>query len=205
MAPARPLLLGHRGARTTGVRRRNIPPENTIAAFDYALAHGADGFEFDVRSTRDNRLILCHDPRLMSKEVALTDFGAFGDPRPPCLEEVLARFAKTAYLDIELKVNGNEEGVIAALRANPPQRGYVVSSFLPEVLLRLHQLDASLPPGFICDKREHAGRWRELPIVAFFPHHSLVSRELIDEVHARKLKLLAWTVNRPSDMRRLAK
>jgi hypothetical protein len=43
-----PLLLGHRGARRAA-------PENTLAAFDLALQHGCDGFEFDVRRTLDGR------------------------------------------------------------------------------------------------------------------------------------------------------
>ncbi len=51
------LLLGHRGAR-------KYAPENTFAAFDLALTHGADGFEFDVRRTRDGANVIGHDPRL---------------------------------------------------------------------------------------------------------------------------------------------
>ncbi len=41
----KPLLLGHRGAKS-------YAPENTIEAFELALQHGCDGFEFDVRLTR---------------------------------------------------------------------------------------------------------------------------------------------------------
>ena len=36
------LLLGHRGAR-------QYATENSFDAFDVALEHGCDGFEFDVR------------------------------------------------------------------------------------------------------------------------------------------------------------
>ncbi len=63
MTAARPLLLGHRGARRAA-------PENTLEAFDLALAHGCDGFEFDVRMTRDGRCVICHDPRLRGREIA---------------------------------------------------------------------------------------------------------------------------------------
>ena len=52
----------------------------------------------------------------------------------PALEDVLQQFGHRAYLDIELKVSGNEETVVAALQAHPPQRGFIVSSFLPEIL-----------------------------------------------------------------------
>jgi glycerophosphoryl diester phosphodiesterase len=178
-----------------------------MAAFEYALANGCDGFEFDVRYTRDRRSVLSHDPKLNRKEVAITEYTGL-DRRVgynlACLEDVLTRFGGTAYLDIELKVTGNEEAVIAALGATPPQRGYVVSSFLPDVLLRLHDLNSSLLLGYICEHAEDAERWTELPIAAFIPHCSLVSPRLVDEVHAREMKLLTWTVNHAQDMLRLA-
>ena len=55
---SRPLLLGHRGARGL----KSIP-ENTLAAFDRALADGCDGFEFDVRLTADGQAVVHHDPK----------------------------------------------------------------------------------------------------------------------------------------------
>jgi glycerophosphoryl diester phosphodiesterase len=39
-------VVGHRGAR--GDR-----PENTLPAFEYAIAAGVDGIEFDVHATKD--------------------------------------------------------------------------------------------------------------------------------------------------------
>jgi glycerophosphoryl diester phosphodiesterase len=211
-ANPRPLLLGHRGARPLPLlglrwRKPSFPAENTVAAFDYALAHGCDGFEFDVRYTRDRRSVLHHDAALKRHEIAATDYAGLerrSGYNLACLEEVLARFAATAYLDVELKVDGNEEAIVAALRANPPQRGFVVSSFLPEVLLRLHQLDSTLPLGYICEREEDVARWTELPITAFFPELRLVSQRLIEDVHPRNVKLLTWTVNDPRDMIRLA-
>jgi glycerophosphoryl diester phosphodiesterase len=206
----RPLLLGHRGARPIrrlGVPVQRLPAENTLAAFNYAMANGCDGFELDVRYTLDRRHVLCHDPEHEGKHIAEHEYAGLDRRRGynlPCLEEVLSRFAAKAYLDIELKVAGNEEAVVSALRVNPPQSGYVVSSFLPEVLLKLHELDPSLSLGYICKNAEAARHWSELPICTFVPHHSLLSRRLVDEVHARELQLLTWTVNRKRDLLRLA-
>lgn len=209
---ARPLLLGHRGVRPLpclGQRWRKscLPPENTLAAFDYALANGCDGFEFDVRYTRDRRSVLCHDADLNQQEVAATEYAGLErrcDYPLASLEAVLQRFGQTAYLDIELKVPGHEDAVVAALRATGPQREYVVSSFLPEVLLRLHELDASIPLGYLCERAEDVARWKSLPLAALIPRHSLVSRQLIDEVHAGQTRLLTWTVNEAPDLLRLA-
>ena len=171
------------------------------------MTNGCDGFEFDVRYTRDGRHVLCHDRNYDGRELAATDYPNLADRHGdnlPCLTDILNRFAATAYLDIELKVSGNEEAVAAALRANPPHRGYIVSSFLAEVLARVHEIDPSLPLGYICKDPEEAKRWTELPIFAFIPHHSLVSQLLVDEVHARGLQLFTWTVNQSTKLLRLA-
>src|SRR5215475_7654265 len=98
----RPLLLGHRGARAI----KSIP-ENTIASFDRALADGCDGFEFDVRLTADAKAVACHDPKFGRAEIARTTAEEL--PRLPRLEDVLARYQESAYLDIELKVRGLEK------------------------------------------------------------------------------------------------
>jgi len=195
----RPLLLGHRGARRDA-------PENTLAAFDLALQHACDGFEFDVRGTLDGCSLICHDPRLHRLEVARH---AHADllrraPAACCLEDVLAKFSPRAYLDIELKVSGLEQSVIEALRQNPPQRGYVVSSFVAEVVQAVRNIDPQVPTGFICDRQRELARWTDLPFDVLIPNDKLVTQSLIDEVHAAGKKLFVWTVNQERRMRVLA-
>lgn len=51
------LVHGHRGARAR-------MPENTIPAFEYAIREGADVLELDLAVTRDNVLVVSHDPYL---------------------------------------------------------------------------------------------------------------------------------------------
>ena len=209
---SRPLLLGHRGVRPLpclGLRWRKpgFPAENTLAAFDYALANGCDGFAFDVRYTRDRRSVLSHDSKLNRREVAVTEYAGlerrFGQ-NLACLEDVLLHFGETAYLDIEIKASGNEDTVVAALHEMAPRRGYVLSSFLPDVLQRLHELDSTLPLGYICEHQDGVPRWKELPIAMFIPEYSLVTHDLIGEIQARGMKLLTWTVNDEQDLLRLA-
>jgi glycerophosphoryl diester phosphodiesterase len=56
---ARPKVLvhGHRGARAR-------MPENTLPAFEYAIEHGVDALELDMAVTKDNVLVISHDPIL---------------------------------------------------------------------------------------------------------------------------------------------
>src|SRR5882672_8918533 len=55
---AGPILVhGHRGARA-------MRPENTIPAFEYAIGVGVDVLELDMAVTKDDVLVVSHDPLL---------------------------------------------------------------------------------------------------------------------------------------------
>jgi glycerophosphoryl diester phosphodiesterase len=207
--PKRPLLLGHRGVRRRGLvlGSADLPAENSLTAFEYALSHGCDGVEFDVRHTRDGHNVLWHDPECNGREIARTNCADLVDRsgnRLACLEGALGQFGSRAYLDIEMKVPGNEEKVLAALGATPPQRGFILSSFLPEVIVRLRELDRTVPLGLICDQDEAMPLWRQLPVAVFLPRHDKVTVPLIEEVHRCGQQIMTWTVNSSRSMQQLA-
>jgi glycerophosphoryl diester phosphodiesterase len=191
-----PLLLGHRGARAF----RHIP-ENTLASFELCLQHGCDGFEFDVRRSADGQAMICHDATIGGMEIANT---ASKTLPLPTLEGVLRQFAQRAFLDIELKVAGLESQTLAQVRKHSPQKGYVVSSFLPGVLTAIHDLDPAIPLGFLCDTRDQLRGWRETPAEWVIPQCKLADRELIERIHAAGKKIMVWTVNRAERIRGFA-
>jgi glycerophosphoryl diester phosphodiesterase len=188
------LLLGHRGAR-------KYAPENTLAAFELALEHGCDGFEFDVRATADGRAVVVHDARIRGRAVERRTFAELCAcaPHLPTLDAVLAQFAARAFLYIELKVAGVEDAVLTALRAHRPPR-YVVASFLPEVLEDLSRRDAQAPLGFISDDRRRLARWRELPIAVVMPQCRLATATLVNEAHEVGKQVFVWTANSVREM-----
>jgi glycerophosphoryl diester phosphodiesterase len=193
----RPLLLGHRGTRG-----EKTVPENSFASFDLALAEGCDGFEFDVRLSADGQAVICHDASTRGFKIAESSVQHLS---LPLLGEVLARYQNTSFLDIELKVAGVEGITVDLLRIHAPARGFVVSSFLPEVLRTVRSLDATIPLGLICETRAQFNRWPQLPVEYVIPHHKLLRQSLIAEIKAAGKKILAWTVNAPADMKRLTK
>jgi glycerophosphoryl diester phosphodiesterase len=92
------LVHGHRGARA----RR---PENTLPAFRYAIQAGVDALEMDMAVTKDNVIVISHDPilrppvctgkqpsaiihELTLKEVEEWDCGAKQNPAFPLQEPV---------------------------------------------------------------------------------------------------------------------
>ncbi len=193
----RPLLLGHRGARA-----EKSVPENTLASFDLALAQGCDGFEFDVRLTADGHAVVCHDAIAHGLKIAESPAEKLDLPQ---LCEVLARYHSTAFLDIELKVPGLEAIATGLLRTLPSARGFVISSFLPQVLRTIHELDATIPLGLICQTQAELRLWPRLPVEYVIPHRTLVRKRLIDQVKAAERKILVWTVNATVDMKRFSK
>lgn len=225
---SRPLLLGHRGAS-------KYATENTFAAFDLALKHGCDGFEFDVRYTADGRTVLCHDPFLNAVEIAETSYGdlcrsvpphelaelhsrhpaastlssaamASRAPQLPCLEDVIQHYGPLAFLDIELKVEGDIARWITILKSHPPKKGYVISSFVPEVLMALHHADPAIPLGLIVGSREgeQLAVWHDLPVSTLILNSRLVVPAIVEELHRAGKQIYVWTVNDQKEMLELA-
>jgi glycerophosphoryl diester phosphodiesterase len=192
-----PLLLGHRGARG-----EKSVPENTPASFDLALASGCDGFEFDVRLTADGQGVICHDAKAAGLEIARRPAQELG---LPLLQKILTRYQGTAFLDIELKTTGLEAITADLLRRFAPARGFVVSSFLPQVLETIHEIDAAIPLGVICETQSQLDHWPQLPVEYVIPHHKLLQGKFISEMKASGKRILVWTVNSATDMKRLSK
>lgn len=122
-AGGKPLVFAHRGGSAIG-------PENTIPAFDQAVALGVDGLELDVRLSRDGIVVVHHDARLerttngsgqvrdvTAGELARVDaacrFGQDGHPWQgaaggvPTLAEVLRRH-RDCWMIVEMKENEPE-------------------------------------------------------------------------------------------------
>ena len=190
-----PLLLGHRGARAS----RSVA-ENTLASFALALEHGCDGFEFDVRLSGSGRAVISHDDKVQGLTLSQTTRDA--QLSLPILGQVLEAFAQRAFLDIELKVPGLESELVLSLEKHPPQRGYVVSSFLPSVLASLHALNKAIPLGILCERGIELKRWRDLPVNYVMPHHSLITKQLVEELRSAEKTIFAWTVDEKDAMLR---
>jgi glycerophosphoryl diester phosphodiesterase len=183
-----PLLLGHRGARASA-----LVPENTPASFDLALEDGCDGFEFDVRLTGCGRSVVCHDPKVDG--IVISRATANQLLHLPLIEDVLQRYSQRAFLDIELKTPGLESKMLNLLREYRIEEDYLVSSFLPEVVIELKTRSPKIQTGIIFDKPGQLVCWRETKVEYVIPHYSLVTRALVQEVHSAGSKLFTWTVN----------
>lgn len=186
-------MLGHRGAS-------KYAPENTVAAFNLALEHGCDGFEFDVRYTRDSHAVICHNPFYRRRRIEKHLLSEF---KLPNADEVIRSFVGHAYLDIELKVAGQVQPILDVLNA-ADRNSFVVSSFLPDVLKAVHASGRDIPLGLICENVRQLRRWPSLPIREVMTQKKLATKTLVDELHSAGKRIFVWTVNRQKEMLRLA-
>ena len=150
------LLVAHRG-----VWGGNIPP-NTLAAYDTALAHGADMLEIDVDMTADGRLVIFHpgmeramlgwhgrigdEPwsfvrklRYMNIDECPTQFGLC------TLDEVLARYKGRCYLNVDKFWDHPAEIAAAIRRRGMADQCLVKTGANPRVLDILEEHAADMP------------------------------------------------------------
>ena len=125
----RPIVCAHRGASGT-------LPDNSLAAFEAAIASGCEAIETDLRRAPDGRIVLAHDETDAHREdvVELASLLALADGR--------------VRLDLELKEPGLEQDLLAMIGGD---RSSIVSSFSSETLRRVRELAPSLETGLIVE------------------------------------------------------
>ncbi|MCW3011014.1 MAG: glycerophosphodiester phosphodiesterase [Solirubrobacterales bacterium] len=140
VAPRATRRIGHKGAD-------HIAPGNTLASFDAGLAEGVDMIEFDVlpeRADGTGRLLLAHDYVDAARRAPLT------------LDEGLAHFASAAYagveLDLDIKLPGYEDRVVAALRAHGLADRTLISTMETTTLKRVRALAPEIRLGWSVPK-----------------------------------------------------
>lgn len=217
-------VIGHKGAS-------GYAPENTKASLMKAIELGVDAIEVDIRLTKDNNLVVFHDPYLdkitghagaitdkMTKDLEELDVGSWFDPRFKgerilTLEEAMNLVLDKADLIIELKrprsdgerYKGFEERVLDLLSRKKAKERILISSFDHYSLKELKELDPSLRIGMLFSAN-WLNLWDEVELLkpeAIHPHWAFTTREMVEEAHNRGITINSWVVNEESRMRKL--
>jgi glycerophosphoryl diester phosphodiesterase len=212
-----PWIIAHRGAS-------GHAPENTMAAFERAIALGAQFIETDLHLTRDARFVAIHDntlERTTNGKGAVRDFTLpelreldagmwfdrqFMGQRIPTLEEILALSKQhdvVFYLEIKYDAAwGMHHALVAALAGGGNAARTIVISFDPSTLASLRKLDASVMLGLLVEGEHGDFVKSALDVGArqLCPRADLVTRELVDQAHRSDLHVVTWTVNDVSKM-----
>jgi glycerophosphoryl diester phosphodiesterase len=209
------LVLAHRGAN-------RLAPENTLAAFERAVALGADGVELDVHRSRDGALVVRHDaatPAGMLAEMTIAEIRS-ALPEVPSLEEALDVCAGL-LVNVEIKNLPTEgdwdpseraaELLVELLAGREGRDRVLVSSFNLASVDRVRSLAPHVPTALLT--------WGTDPLEALAIAESHGHRALHPDMHSlsgtragavatraqeRGVDVNVWTVNDPGELTRLA-
>jgi glycerophosphoryl diester phosphodiesterase len=193
------VIVAHRGAWGTSA-------ENTLEAFEAAIALGADMIEFDVRRTGDGRLVVCHDPKFDGLPLGGVRHCALGGAggAPPQLEDVLALACDRIAVNVELKERGCEGDVVQLLEQFGPDQ-CLLTSFHDDVVRRTKDAAPALTTGLIVgaygsvSELFPAGRARRARADVLVVHDRLAGAGVLGRTG---IPCLVWTVNDPRRLTR---
>src|SRR6266508_2901707 len=160
-----PIIFAHRGASAHA-------PENTLAAFELALAQNADAIELDVKLSADGQAVVIHDPtvdrttgshgrvkKLSLAQLRSLDAGSFFSEKYrgekiPTLEEVFETVGKRTFINVELTnyTTPRDQLVETAcmlVKKFSLQKHVMFSSFFAANLSKTHAYLPGVPRGLL--------------------------------------------------------
>ena len=205
-----PLAVSHRGLHTT-------LPENSIPAFEAAIAAGAEGIELDVHGSADGVLYVHHDP-VLQVNGSLIPFNALdssdiaklrldGDVPIPTLDDTLTAIGTRARTFIEVKAAGVETDLARCLRRHSHNaEQYAVHAFDHRIVKRMLELIPSIRTGilqvsYLVDSTD---AMRRAGADDLWQHADFIDAELVTDIHARGGRVVSWTPNDHSQWERLS-
>ncbi len=205
-----PLVIAHRGAHSDC-------PENTIEAFEAALAMGADGVELDVRMTGDGQAAVVHDRaidvggggRAVVGRMALAELNDMrsraGLATLPTLRAVFDALPASFLVDVELKVRSPAVGaltgvVVEAVRAGGRVETTLVKSHNPLAVRHLRRDYPDVTRGYVWGASHpwplRTRRFRTVPDAHWIaPSEDSFDGRLLEGFHRLGRRVLAWDVD----------
>lgn len=195
-------IIGHRGAA-------GLALENTVESIQAAIHAGVDAIEFDIRVTKDNKIVLSHDPhtgRVSKHEHHISKHSLAKLKAIPLhngqaiatLDEAILAAGTTPFV-IEGKDTGWAKPLAAFLQKKAKSKDVTVISFNHAELDNFHQLMPKVPVYAI----EHTNPFEVIRTARL---HGFTGVDLnfwilnpLTYLLARwsKLEIIVYTVNKP--------
>ena len=203
------LVIAHRGASADA-------PENTLEAFELAVAQRADMIETDLHLAADGSVPLWHDDDVDGIAVGSLTLDQLRRLRPdmPTLEETLERFGSRIAFNLELKQAGKrdyaglEARVLDVVRRMDLLDRTLFSSFGGNVLVRLRELEPRARIGvLVYGSSARSAKTDELArrvrAEAVNPALRVTRRDWVEHLHAQGYRVNVYTVDKLEDQKRL--
>jgi glycerophosphoryl diester phosphodiesterase len=198
-------------------------PENTLAAFRAAIAAHADYSELDVQRTRDGAVVVLHDGDLMRMagdprrigDLTLADLDGidvgrrfspdFAGEHVPLLASVIDLVRGRMRLNIELKYNGPDPGLAAAvvevLRSRDFLDQVVITSLSAAALKQVKAIEPRLRTGLIVTADVGDVVRADADFLSL--NSARATTAVLRRAHADGKQVHVWTVNRAEVMLRM--
>ncbi|SKB79864.1 Glycerophosphoryl diester phosphodiesterase [Lachnospiraceae bacterium] len=216
--PKEPGIVAHRGDSV-------MAPENTMPAFELALAEEPEWVEFDVHETKDGVIIVSHDDNLKRvtgkklyvhnltyDQLMKLDCGSwFSDEyaglKFSTFDEVLKLF-KDSNINLQVEIKPTrydkelEEKVLQVINENDMHDRCIITSLKSAPLKRIKELDPTMITAYsMYIAWDHV---EDVPWSDYFTiEESHVTPEMVADIHAAGKKCFAWTVNSEETVQRL--
>ncbi len=203
----RPAIAAHRGDSVNA-------PENTMPAFELAVLENADWAELDVFLTKDDEVVVCHDPDLKRiaginalvkdytyDELQQIDTGSwfspdYSDVRISKLSDIFAVLKDKMMVQVEIKQvdSGIEEKLLKVINDCGMHDQVVIISLNDAPLRKMKELDPTIKTAYCMLVAR--GDLTTIPFSDYFTvEEGNVTVELVNAVHAKGSLIFAWTVN----------
>lgn len=218
-----PIIFGHRGASISA-------PENTLSAFELALQQGASAVELDVMLSKDEQVMVIHDPSVdrttngngrvsemdcaqLKQLDAGTHFPKYKGERIPTLDEVFDLTQRKFLVNIELKnlhsvKDRLVEKVVDLVVKRKMEETIIFSSYLPANIKKVRKMLPHVPAALLV----YDGLIGWLELTDFFrwlsptyihPNLSQVDEQFVRREHQHKRRVNVWVVDDRSDIKRM--
>ncbi len=203
-------VIAHRGAA-------GAAPENTMAAFELAIAEGADWIELDVQENADGTVIVAHDQDYMrmsrdprkvwqvtDEDLRTIDIGSWFSPefasqRTPTLRQALELARGRVGVFIELKYYGHDEQlesrVAEIVEAVGMERHVVIMSLKLDGLLKMRSLRPDWTLGLL--NTASVGDLTRLDVDFLALNGKASTPPTIRRARRANKKVYSWTINDP--------
>lgn len=206
-------------------------PENTLVAFEKAIDIGSDMIEFDIRFSKDGKIVVIHDPSLERTttgegkvsdytldELKKFDAGArfsppFAHEKIPTLEEVLKLAKGRIRVNIEIKnqdlgsfsIEDLAGKALIEVKGAGMEGQVIFSSFYPSALERIRGLDPAQEVAFLFHRQwrtiSEASAGRSFAVLNL--RGKFLTKTKIARIHEAGIKVNTYTVNAEEEMEKL--
>jgi len=202
-------------------------PENTLPAFQSAVAQGADYVELDVQSSSDGELFVFHDEYVKritgnpgrlweytAAQLLEMDAGAFmgqqfAGTRIPTLSQALAFCRGQIQVNVEIRETAYEikhpiaAQVVRIIEELDMADQCVVTAYTRPTLDLIKRLNPEIRTSLLCDSADRLS-WDVPEADALSVYVGLLTPDFVKGAHAAGKQIAAWTADTQEEVRRLA-